>query len=61
MEPSEAQIADYGLYLIDQLLSQSGKKLQDWDFMPQVVGDWRNMERNQNPLIVEQHQYDLND
>ena len=25
-EPSEAQIQDYGLYLIDQLLAQSGKK-----------------------------------
>jgi hypothetical protein len=38
-EPSEKEIQDYGLYLIDQILAQSGKRLQDWDCMPQVTGD----------------------
>ena len=28
-EPSEKEIYDYGLYLIDQLLIQSGKRLAD--------------------------------
>ena len=58
-EPSEAQIQDYGLYLIDKLLGQSGKRLQDWDCMPQVIGNWRTIEGN--PLIAEQQQYDLHD
>jgi hypothetical protein len=55
-EPSDDQIKDYGLYLIDQLLSQYGKRLQDWDCMLQVVGDWAT--RTGNPLIIEQTQYD---
>ena len=56
VEPSEAQIQDYGLYLIDQLLSQYGKRLQDWGSMPQVVGDWAVL--TGNPLILEQLEYD---
>ena len=53
---SDEEIQDYGLYLIDQLLSKSGKRLSDWESMPQVVGDWdANMG---NRLIAEQCQYD---
>ena len=48
-----------GFYLIDKLLGQSGKRLQDWDCMPQVVGNWRTIEGN--PLIGEQQQCDLHD
>jgi hypothetical protein len=55
--PSPADIQDYGLYLIDQLLSHSGKRLEDWPAMPQVVGNWGAMLGNH--LIAEQHQYDL--
>jgi PIF1-like helicase len=57
-EPSEEEIQDYGLYLIDQILAQSGKMLQDWDCMPQVTGDWATILQNQNPFIVEQRDYD---
>jgi hypothetical protein len=58
-EPSEEEIQDYGLYLIDQLLIQSGKSLQDWDSLPQVTGDWGTLLQNLNPLIVEQKDYDI--
>ena len=33
-EPSEAQIQDYGLDLIDKLLGQSGKRLQEAQWFP---------------------------
>jgi hypothetical protein len=39
-EPPQEKIQDYGLYLINQLFAQSGKRLQDWGYMPQVTGDW---------------------
>jgi len=29
-KPSDAQIQDCGLYLIDKLLAQTGKRLQQW-------------------------------
>ena len=58
VEPTEDQIQDYGLYLIDQLLSKSGKRLHDWDSMPQIVGNWRDILHDPNPLITEQRQYD---
>jgi len=38
-QPSEDDIQDYSLYLIDNLLSDTGQSLQDWDTMPQVVQD----------------------
>ena len=57
-EPPEEEILDYGLYLIDQLLRQSGKTLADWD-MPQVERDWGIILQNQNPLILEQRSYDV--
>ena len=57
MEPTEEEIQDYGLYLIDQLLNKSGRRLQDWDSMPQVVGNWRDVLHDPNPLIAEQRQY----
>jgi hypothetical protein len=61
VEPSEEEIQDYGLYLIDQILIQAGKSLRDWDSLPQVVGDWGALLRNLNPLITEQRDYDLQD
>jgi hypothetical protein len=33
-------VQDYGLYLIDKLLSHSGRRLHDWDCTPQIVEDW---------------------
>jgi hypothetical protein len=58
VEPTEEEIQDYGLYLIDQLLSQSEKRLQHWDSLPQVTGDWGTILQNLNPLIAEQKDYD---
>jgi hypothetical protein len=54
--PTPEEIRDYGLYLIEQLLSPSGKTLKDFQGMPQVTGNW---EANlHNHLIAEQQQYD---
>ena len=54
--PLPDEIRDYGLYLIEQLLSPSGKSLQNFQGMPQVTGNW---EANlHNHLIAEQQQYD---
>ena len=41
-EPSDEEIQDCGLYLIDKLLVQTGKRLQQWAGpagLPQVVGN----------------------
>ena len=54
-EPSEAQVYDYGLYLINGLLSHSGKSLQNCGNMPQVHENWGAILGN--PLIAEQLQY----
>ena len=58
-EPSEEEIHNYGLYLIDQLFIQYGKRLADWNCMPQVIGNWGIMLQNLNPLIAEQRDYDI--
>ena len=57
IKPPEEDIHDYGLYLINQLLLQAGKSLQDWDCMPQVVQNWGTLLQNLNPLIAEQRDY----
>ena len=54
-EPTEAQVQDYGLYLIDKLLSHTGKRLQDWDSMPLIQGNWDQVFGNH--LILEQREY----
>ena len=56
---SEAEIQDYGLYLIDQLLSQKGRKLEEWTTMPQSVENWGAILGN--PLIREQQNYDVDE
>ena len=38
--PTDEDVWDYGLHLIDQLLSHSNKSLKDWPDMPQVQQDW---------------------
>jgi hypothetical protein len=50
--PTPEEVRDYGLYLIEQLLSPSGKTLKNFQGMPQVTGNW---EANLcNCLIAEQ-------
>jgi hypothetical protein len=56
-EPTDAQVQDYGLFLIDKLLSHTGKRLQEWDCMPQIQEDWGQVLGNH--LIMEQRDYDL--
>ena len=38
--PTECQIKDYGLYMINQLLHKSKKSLDDFQPMPRPVGNW---------------------
>lgn len=38
--PTETQIEDYGLYLLNQMLQESGKSLSDFPPMPMTVGNW---------------------
>ena len=56
-EPSQEQIQDYGLYLIDQLLSHTGKRLRDWDTMPEfgINWDWEGLLGNH---LIQEQQYD---
>ena len=55
VNPTEAQVQDYGLFLINQMLIGSGKTLQDFPPMPMPVMDWMVLANNQ--LIVEQRDY----
>ena len=54
--PTPDMIYDYGLFLLDKLLQDSGRSLHDWPSMPQVQQDWTG--RRNNPLIAEQLSYD---
>ena len=40
VSPTQDQIEDYGLYLMNQLLHESGKGLIDFPPMPQPIGNW---------------------
>ncbi|EAU86521.2 transcriptional factor B3 [Coprinopsis cinerea okayama7 len=56
VNPTEEQVYDYGLYMINNLLSESGRSLEDWPSMPQPIMDWDDLQ--ENPLIAEQRNYD---
>jgi PIF1-like helicase/Helitron helicase-like domain at N-terminus len=56
LDPTEEQVFDYGLYLIDCLLRNSNKSLQDWPAMPLPQHNWAVLAGNR--LIAEQHDYD---
>jgi hypothetical protein len=55
-DPSEEQIYDYGLYLIDLILIQSAKTLLDFPPMPLYQQQWGLIVNN--PLLQEQLSYD---
>ncbi|KAI8532731.1 hypothetical protein RHMOL_Rhmol11G0236300 [Rhododendron molle] len=38
--PTEGQIEDYGLYLLNQMLGETGKSLHDFPPMPQPIENW---------------------
>jgi len=48
-------IYDFGLFLIDEELSQHGLSLSSFPSMPSVQQDWRNV--NENPYMIEQLAY----
>jgi hypothetical protein len=39
IEPSDEMAKDYGLYLINQLLSHFGRELKEWGDMPKITKD----------------------
>jgi hypothetical protein len=58
VNPTDADVQDYGLYLINQLLLLSGKSLAEhWPYMPQVAQDWDA--DIDNRYIAEQRSYDV--
>jgi len=56
-EPSEEQIYDYGLYLLNQILIQAAKSLGDFPDMPLPQQQWGIIANN--PILQEQISYDL--
>lgn len=52
--PTEAQVEDYGMYLLNELLQESGKSLLDFPPMPQSTGNWSEISGNR--LILEHRQ-----
>ena len=56
LDPTEEQVFDYGLYLIDVLLHNKNRSLQDWPAMPLPQHNWQAVVGNR--LIVEQLSYD---
>jgi hypothetical protein len=53
--PSEEQIYDYGLFLINRILQDNGHTLANWPSMPKPTGNWQILTVNQ--LIAEQLNY----
>jgi hypothetical protein len=56
IEPSDEEAEDYGLYLINQLLSHFGRELKEWGDMPKITKDWPLLLHNH--LIQDEHHYD---
>jgi primosomal protein N' len=57
--PTEEEVYDYGLYLIDLDLRKKGKSLEQCPPMPLPVGNWAQLHGNR--LIAEQLAYDRAD
>ncbi|KAJ7782292.1 PIF1-like helicase-domain-containing protein, partial [Mycena maculata] len=53
--PTDDNVCDYGLFLLDEILGESGHTLADFE-MPTPQYDWSV--QAENPLIVEQLNYD---
>lgn len=54
-DPSENDVYDYGLYLLDRILQKSGRSLRDFDTMPRWTHNWAELADNN--LIAEQLNY----
>ena len=57
-DPPEEDIYDFGLFLLDKFLRESGHSLNNWPSMPRPQNDWNELVMN--PLITEQLNYDWN-
>ena len=55
---TDDDIYDYGLYIIDNLLQESGHSLCDWPSMPQLQRQWEQY--TVNKMIAEQLNYNHN-
>ncbi|XP_058225285.1 uncharacterized protein LOC131334341 [Rhododendron vialii] len=55
--PTEGQIEDYGLYLLNQMLGETGKSLHDFPPMPQPNENWSTAVGNR--LIIEHRQLQI--
>jgi hypothetical protein len=53
---SENEVYDYGLYIIDNILHESGHSLSDWPSMPPLQRQWEQYSVNE--MIAEQLNYD---
>jgi hypothetical protein len=53
---SSNDIFDYGLYIIDNILQESGHTLSDWPCMPSLQHQWEQCSANE--MIAEQLNYD---
>ena len=53
--PTDEDIYDYGLFLLNKILGDSGHSLANFPSMPQPIRDWAAL--NVNPLIAEQLSY----
>ena len=58
-DPTEEQVFDYGLYLIDNILRNGNKSLRDWPTMPLPQNDWAAVVGNR--LIAEQRSYNIDE
>jgi hypothetical protein len=56
LHPSQEEVYDYGLYLLNKILARSGKSLQDFTGMPIPQRDWDATANN--PLLAEQLNFD---
>jgi hypothetical protein len=54
--PTNDQIYDFGLFLIDKIMRQGGKSLDHFADMPQIMGQWQDVIGNR--FIAEQRDYD---
>ena len=53
---SDNDVYDYGLYILDNILQESGHNLNDWPSMPQLQRHWE--QQTVNRMIAEQLNYD---
>ncbi|XP_026459112.1 uncharacterized protein LOC113359744 [Papaver somniferum] len=59
--PTDELAMDYGLYLLDQLLQRSGKKLEKYESMPRPRHDWGQIVGNKYIWDHRQLQFALSD